>query len=31
MEGLGDRSSAPHHMPTATSVEVAEKILWLRP
>ncbi len=29
-EGLKDRSSAPHHMPTATSAEVVEKILWLR-
>ena len=29
-EGLKDRSSAPHHSPTATSSEVIEKILWLR-
>lgn len=28
--GLRDRSSAPHRSPTATSVEVIEKILWLR-
>lgn len=30
LEGLKDRSSAPHHMPTATEAEVVEKILWLR-
>jgi len=30
LEGLKDRSSAPHHSPTATSAEVIEKILWLR-
>ncbi len=30
MEGLKDRSSAPHHMPTATAADVVEKILWLR-
>lgn len=29
-EGLKDRSIAPHHSPTATSVEVVEKTLWLR-
>lgn len=29
-EGLKDRSSAPHHSPTATDAEVVEKILWLR-
>src|SRR6185503_2692280 len=29
-EGLKDRSSAPHHSPTATDAEVIEKILWLR-
>jgi transposase len=29
-EGLRDRSSAPHHSPTVTNVEVVEKILWLR-
>lgn len=29
-EGLKDRSSAPHHSPTATNAEVIEKILWLR-
>ncbi|WP_206064100.1 helix-turn-helix domain-containing protein [Kocuria rosea] len=29
-KGLEDRSSAPHHMRTATSDEVVEKILWLR-
>ncbi|MFF7234062.1 IS481 family transposase [Streptomyces sioyaensis] len=30
LEGLKDRSSAPHHMPTATAADVVEKILWLR-
>ncbi|MEX5258384.1 IS481 family transposase [Kocuria arenosa] len=30
LKGLEDRSSAPHHMPTATPAEVVEKILWLR-
>ena len=30
VDGLQDRSSAPHRMPTATSAEVVEKILWLR-
>jgi transposase len=30
LEGLRDRSSAPHQSPTATSAEVVEKILWLR-
>ncbi|WP_421109006.1 helix-turn-helix domain-containing protein, partial [Streptomyces sp. NEAU-S77] len=30
LDGLKDRSSAPHHMPTATEAEVVEKILWLR-
>lgn len=30
IDGLRDRSSAPHHSPTATSAEVVEKILWLR-
>lgn len=29
-EALKDRSSAPHRMPTATSPEIVEKILWLR-
>jgi transposase-like protein len=27
LEGLRDRSSAPHHSPTATKAEVVEKIL----
>lgn len=30
LDGLKDRSSAPHHSPTATNAEVVEKILWLR-
>jgi transposase len=30
LKGLGDRSSAPHHMPTPAPTEVVEKILWLR-
>ena len=30
LKGLEDRSSTPHHMPTATPAEVVEKILWLR-
>ena len=30
VEGLRDRSSAPHHSPNATEAEVVEKILWLR-
>ena len=30
VEGLRDRSSAPHHSPNATQAEVVEKILWLR-
>ncbi|WP_187393210.1 helix-turn-helix domain-containing protein [Arthrobacter echini] len=34
LEGLKDRSSAPHHSPmataTATEADVVEKILWLR-
>lgn len=29
-EVLANRSSVPHHSPNATSVEVIEKILWLR-
>ena len=31
VKGLRDRSSAPHYSPTASNVEVVEKILWLRP
>ena len=30
VEGLNDRSSAPHHQPAKTSPEAIEKILWLR-
>ena len=30
IEGLRDRSSAPHHTPHATEADVVEKILWLR-
>lgn len=30
VEVLRDRTSAPHHSPNATNVEVVEKILWLR-
>lgn len=30
LEGLKDRSSAPHHTPHATKADVVEKILWLR-
>lgn len=30
LEGLKDRSSAPHHTPHATQADVVEKILWLR-
>ncbi|MGC4971758.1 IS481 family transposase [Streptomyces sp. DT199] len=30
LEGLKDRSSAPHHTPHATTADVVEKILWLR-
>ncbi|MFE1777035.1 helix-turn-helix domain-containing protein [Streptomyces sp. NPDC059008] len=30
LEGLTDRSSAPHHTPHATKADVVEKILWLR-
>lgn len=30
LDGLQDRSSAPQHMPTATTAKVVEKILWLR-
>jgi transposase len=30
IEGLRDRSSAPHNSPTATGGDVVEKILWLR-
>lgn len=30
LEGLKDRSSAPHHTPHATTADVVDKILWLR-
>jgi transposase len=30
LEGLKDRSSAPHHTPHATTGDVVEEILWLR-
>ncbi|MEV7080041.1 IS481 family transposase [Streptomyces sp. NPDC093516] len=30
LDGLKDRSSAPHHTPHATTADVVEKILWLR-
>ncbi|CAL9279272.1 MULTISPECIES: IS481 family transposase [Streptomyces] len=30
LDGLKDRSSAPHHTPRATTADVVEKILWLR-
>jgi transposase InsO family protein len=30
LDGLRDRSSAPHHSPKATPSEVVEKVLWLR-
>ncbi len=30
VDSLKDRSSTPHHSPTATSAGVIEKILWLR-
>lgn len=30
LTGLEDRSSAPHHMPTATPADVVEKVRWLR-
>jgi transposase len=30
VDGLRDRSSAPHYSPNATHAEVVEKILWLR-
>ncbi|MFG2123898.1 helix-turn-helix domain-containing protein [Streptomyces sp. NPDC048710] len=30
LDGLKDRSSAPHHTPHATAGDVVEKILWLR-
>ncbi|MGV9901968.1 IS481 family transposase [Streptomyces sp. NPDC003388] len=30
LDGLRDRSSAPHHTPHATTADVVEKILWLR-
>lgn len=30
LEGLRDRSSAPHHTPHATKADVVEKKLWLR-
>ena len=30
LDGLKDRSSAPHHTPHATTADVVKKILWLR-
>ncbi|MFG2887926.1 helix-turn-helix domain-containing protein [Streptomyces sp. NPDC048248] len=30
LDGLKDRSSAPHHTPHANKADVVEKILWLR-